>query len=355
MNKDDILLRVLTIGCSYKHPKGGVAQVMYNYSKYIYPHFKCVVNSGSGSIFYKLYIFVLAVLKVILNFLFDHKIAIVHIHTASYNSFRRSAWFVRLARCFRKKVVLHIHGGGFKDYYATNSAWITSILNQCDVIITLSNSWKQYFQSITNYPAIFVVENIVSFPVRITEEKNWKDGKFHLLFLGLITKEKGIFDLIEVLHEGVKTFNNKIVLHIGGKGETDLLNKMIKEYGLEDCIRYEGFVSGYKKESLLRDVDAFILPSYIEGLPMSILEAMSYGKPILTTPVGGIPEIVKQNVNGILFQPGDKITMLNAIKEIVDNDEKRKFLGKNSYQMAFPFFPDNVELQLRKIYEWILF
>ena len=56
-----------------------------------------------------------------------------------------------------------------------------------------------------------------------------------------------------------------------------------------------------------------------------------------------------------MFQPGDKITMLNAIKEIVDNDEKRKFLGKNSYQMAFPFFPDNVELQLRKIYEWILF
>ena len=67
-------------------------------------------------------------------------------------------------------------------------------------------------------------------------------------------------------------------------------------------------VSGHKKEMLLNLCDAYILPSYTEGLPVSILEAMSYGKPILATPVGGIPEVVIDN--GILFQPGDLSAIL---------------------------------------------
>ena len=347
--------RVLSIGCSYSLPKGGIAQIIDSYSKYIFSDFRYVVNSTSGNKFNKFYTAVVSILKVVGILTVDDKIKIVHIHTASYNSFKRSVIFMRLAKLFKKKVILHIHGGGFKDYYATNSAWITSILNRCDIIIALSNSWKQYFQSITNHPAIFVVENIVPFPVRITEEKNWKDGKCHLLFLGLIAKEKGIFDLIEVLHERANIFEDKVVLHIGGRGQTDLLNKRIKEYRLEDCVRYEGFITGYMKDRLLHDVDVFILPSYTEGLPVSILEAMSYGKPILTTPVGGIPEIVKQDINGFLFQPGDKKEISKAIEQIMNSVEKKKCMGKRSFQMVQPFFPSHVELQLKKIYEWLLF
>ena len=79
----------------------------------------------------------------------DRKIKIVHIHTASYNSFKRSAWYVSLANFMRKKVLLHIHGGGFKEYYATNPQWISSVLNKCDGIITLSESWKEFFQGVT--------------------------------------------------------------------------------------------------------------------------------------------------------------------------------------------------------------
>lgn len=345
---------ILTIGCDFLSPKGGVSQVLYNYKLYIFRNFKSITNSGGSNKCYKLLKFICAIILMFYQLLLDKDIKIVHIHTASYNSFKRSAIFAKLAKLFKKKVVLHIHGGGFKDYYATNPKWIASVLNQCDVIITLSNSWEQYFQSITNHPAIFIVENIVPFPVRITEEKNWKDGKCHLLFLGLIAKEKGIFDLIEVLHEGAKIFNDKVVLHIGGNGQTDLLNKKVKEYGLEDYIRYEGFVTGYKKDRLLHDVDVFILPSYTEGLPVSILEAMSYGKPILTTPVGGIPEIVKQDINGFLFQPGDKKEMLKAIEQIMNSKEKKKCMGERSFQMVQPFLPNHVELQLKKVYEWLL-
>lgn len=87
-----------------------------------------------------------------------------------------------------EKVVLHIHGGGFKEYYATNPQWIASILNRCDAIITLSESWKEFYQSVTEGVDIYIVENIVALPVEKVVKK--QDNKFHLLFLGLVDKQK---------------------------------------------------------------------------------------------------------------------------------------------------------------------
>lgn len=352
MINDEISKQVLTVGCRYKHPKGGVAQVLYNYSCFVFQDFKFIANSGGRNKLHKLIKAISSFLETCCLLIFDRDIKIVHIHTASYNSFKRSAWFVRLAKMFRKKVILHIHGGGFKEYYATNAKWISSVLERSDAIITLSNSWRRFFQSIVKRPAVFVVENIVPFPVQQTAKED--DGKFHLLFLGLISKGKGIFDLIEVLHENVKSFSDNVLLHIGGNGEVGLLNKKVKEYGLEGCVRYEGFVSGDKKIRLLNEADAFILPSYTEGLPVSILEAMSYKKPILTTPVGGIPEIVKQNVNGILFQPGDKIAISKAIEQIMNNDVEKEVMGEKAYQMVQSFLPVNVEMRLEEVYKWLL-
>lgn len=354
MIEKDIAKHVLTIGCNYHHPKGGIAQVLYNYKHYIFQDFNCIVNSGGFNKGGKLIKAIQAFLLMCYVLLTDKEIKIVHIHTASYNSFKRSAWFVLLAKKFKKKIILHIHGGGFKEYYITKPQWISSVLNQCDAIITLSNSWKQYFESITNRPTIYRVENIVPYPNLLPTKKVRCDGKYHLLFLGTITKEKGIFDLIDVLHKSANLLLDKLVLHVGGNGQTEQLNQMIKEYGLENCVQYEGFVTSPKKESLLNEVDAFILPSYVEGLPVSILEAMSYKKPILTTPVGGIPDVVKQNVNGILFQPGDKNGISKAIERVVNNHTENKLMGERSFQMVQPFFPTNVESRLKNIYKKLL-
>lgn len=354
MIEKNIAKHVLTIGCNYQHPKGGIAQVLYNYKHYIFQEFNCIVNSGGTNRGSKLIKAIQAFLLMCYELLADKGIKIVHIHTASYNSFKRSAWFVLLARKFKKKIILHIHGGGFKEYYTTQPKWVSSILNQCDTIITLSDSWKQYFESITNGPIIYIVKNIVPYPNLLPEKEVRCDEKYHLLFLGTIAREKGIFDLIDVLHENANLFADKLILHIGGNGQVERLNEQIKEYELGNCVNYEGFVTLQKKEDLLNMVDAFILPSYVEGLPVSILEAMSYKKPILTTPVGGIPEVVKQNVNGILFQPGDKNGISKAIERVVNNHTENKLMGERSFQMVQPFFPTNVESRLKNIYKKLL-
>lgn len=351
MLPNKISKQVLTIGCEYHHPKGGVAQVMYNYERYVFPLFKCIINSGSGNKLTKLLKAIEAWLQMGVRLLVDRDIRIVHIHTASYNSFKRSAWYVKMGKLMGRKVILHIHGGGFKEYYATNPQWITSVLDKCDVIITLSVSWKQFYQSITCCPHIFIVENIISPPV--LKQVGKSDDRFHLLFLGLVDRQKGIFDLLETVHEYIEVFRNKLVLHIGGNGQIYILREMIAQYELNDIVTYEGFVSGARKTDLLLGCDAFILPSYTEGLPVSILEAMSYGKPILSTPVGGIPEVVEQNVNGILFQPGDKKAMIEAIELIMNDEKKRTDMGQKSHERMKPFLPENVERQLDSIYRKI--
>lgn len=350
MLSQEISDKILTIGCEYRHPKGGVAQVLYNYEHYVFPQFKCITNSGGKNKWYKLFKVVSSLLHTYFILIFDKNIQIVHIHTASYNSFKRSAWFVKTAKFFKKKVILHIHGGGFKEYYSTKSQWITSVLNKCDVVITLSESWKLFYHDITSCPHIYIVENIVEFP---TLQQVAKDGKIHLLFLGLIAESKGIFDLLEAIVQYRDVLNNKVYLHIGGNGKIDVLKDFIKQYNIQNIVTYEGFVSGEKKIELFNQADVYILPSYAEGLPVSILEAMSYKLPILSTLVGGIPEIVQTNINGILFQPGDKIAMINAIMTLLKNKKLRIEMGKHSYQRIKPFFPNNVEFKLENIYAYL--
>lgn len=345
----DISKQILTIGCSYKHPKGGVAQVMKNYEEYIFSEFKCVVNSSQGNKLEKLLIAAFGWIKMLFILLLDKRIDIVHIHTASYNSFRRSVVFLKMARWFGKKTILHIHGGGFKEYYATNKQWIANTLNSCDAIITLSESWKEFYQSITSGPEIYVLENIIANPNIINKEEN---HKCNFLFLGKIDPLKGIYDLIDVLYQHKAYLSDKIELHIGGGGEIDELQGLITKYELGSFVFYEGFVSGSKKEMLLNLCDAYILPSYTEGLPVSILEAMSYGKPILATPVGGIPEVVTDN--GLLFQPGDKAAIFNALDFIVGNYDLRHQMGQKSKDMAKEYLPNSVERNLQSIYNKLL-
>ena len=353
MLSEDISNKVLTVGCAYKYPKGGVAQVISNYSHYVFPVFKCVVNSGGNNKFYKLIRAIIALFQICLKLTFDQKIKIIHIHTASYNSFKRSAWFVYIGRLFRKKIVLHIHGGGFKEYYYTNPKWITSVLDKCDAIVVLSKSWKSFFEKISICSNIFIVENIIEHPVH-TFVRDWQKKKINMLFLGLISEAKGIFDLLNVLSENAKMFHDKILLHIGGNGKVQELNEYVERYGLKDMVVYEGWVSGEKKVNLFQQADIFVLPSYTEGLPVSILEAMSYRLPILSTPVGGIPEVVKEGVNGILIQPGDTDALYHALLRLISDIELRENMGMESYRKVQSYFPEEVNRSLEKLYTYLL-
>lgn len=343
----EISKNTLTIGCEYKPtPKGGVAQVLSHYDNLIYFQFKFIANSGEGNKFRKLWIAIGSLLMMIWKCLVDKNLKIVHIHTASYNSFRRSVWFMRVAQFMHCKVVLHIHGGGFKDYFITDREWISKALNRADRLIVLSPFWKEFFDTIVEPSKVYVIENIIEYPQKKSVAK---DGRLHLLFLGLIADAKGIFDLLDVLREHKDVFSDRLVLHVGGNGEVDRFNKFVVEHDLGGLVSYEGWVSGDKKVYLLNLCDVYILPSYAEGVPLSILEAMSYDMAIVASNVGGIPELVNET-NGIMFNPGDKDAIYQSLKTLLESSEKLDNLKSNASKGVEVHYADVVEAELKKIY-----
>lgn len=342
---------ILTVGCTYERPKGGIAQLLYNYSYCIYNPFKFIANSGSGNFVTKLIRTGKGVILFLFRLLLDSSIRIVHIHTASNNSFRRSAFYLRLSKCFHKKVVLHIHGGGFAEYYNVNQGYVAQILNKSDCIICLSEKWLDFFQKVSNCPIIRIVDNVVPEPV---VEPVRISCKCHALFLGLLCPQKGIYDLLQVIIEHKDEFRDKFVLHIGGNGEVEKVKQIIFQEKLQDIVRLEGWVNGDKKVELLSQCHFYILPSYAEGLPMSILEAMSYQMPILSTPVGGIPEIVEDGVNGFLSVPGNHEALYKNIRTLIDNPSLVQEMGRQSYLRVKNHFAENVQKELEKIYQELL-
>ena len=179
---------VLTIGCEYKPVRGGIAQVLDIYDKYIFKDFRFIANSGGGGLrnVWKLLSSICLLIKQLLS---KREIKIVHIHTASYNSFYRSAIFVLLSKLLGRKVILHIHGGGFKDFYKTNPRIIRKILEIADCLIVLSGSWKKFFESITKKPLIRVVPNPVILPSNEDLGRREHSPLLRLLFLGLLDQQ----------------------------------------------------------------------------------------------------------------------------------------------------------------------
>ena len=171
------------------------------------------------------------------------------------------------------------------------------------------------------------------------------------LFLGAIGKRKGIFDLLEVLSENKNKLMDKMVLLIGGNGEEKKLTDYIQENELSSWVKFVGWVNGEKKKSLLLQSNVYILPSYNEGLPLSILEAMSYQLAIISTPIGGIPEVVKEGINGYLVNPGDKTALFQSITNVLQNPEQVSTFGEGSMKLVEPYYAENVIPKLTSVYE----
>lgn len=345
---------VVMTGVEYRnnHP-GGISAVIQYWSKYIeglqfYPTFR------EGTRAAKLLVFASSYIRLFWRFIFDNKVKIVHVHTAAGSDFKRSAMVVSLAKLFHKKVILHSHASEFKVFYSNADEgahrWIVETLRKADILIALSKSWKDWFTEIgVNPNKILILHNITSYP-QIQDPNRIASLPIRFLFLGELGQRKGVFDILRALKNHKQVLGGKIELRIGGNKNEEKLLSMIKDSGLDELVHFEGFATGQRKIDLLNWADVYILPSYNEGLPISILEAMSYGMPIISTPVGGIPEVV-DNKNGILVTPGNDEEIFSAIRFYLDNINEIELQGKESYMKVETYLPDYVLNHLKRIYE----
>ncbi len=273
---------------------------------------------------------------------------IVHIHVSQKGSLYRKAFFLAFSKILNKKVIVHLHAADF-DAFEKRLAKAVSrrLFSSADVVIALSDRWKEFICKIAPEANVKVIHNPCSIPSDNSVKKT--DGNI-ILFSGRLVARKGFSDLIKAMPIILRQVPDA-KLFFAGHGNIDEGQKLARELGVLDNVKFLGWVTGREKEGLLNRTTVFCLPSYGEGVPMSMLEAMSFRIPVVVTPVGGILDVVKDGDNGILVDPGDIESVANGIIKLLDSKELQGTYSQRAFEMVRrEFWPEVISEKLRAVY-----
>jgi glycosyltransferase involved in cell wall biosynthesis len=261
--------------------------------------------------------------------LFKLDAPLVHVQMSSRASFWRKSVVCRMARLAGRPYLLHIHCGEFLQFYASESGpfaqrYIRNVLGKAVLVIALSEQWRERLLSICPTANVEVVSNAVSLPDLAQRRL---DGPPQVLYLGDIRAAKGTHDLLRALARIAGRFP-ALQLVYGGTGSSDEVRALASELGVADRVVLPGWLDPERKREAFAAATLFALPSYAEGMPMALMEAMAWGLPTISTPVGGIPQLITTDANGLLVQPGDIEGLAHAIERLLSDPALRARLGE---------------------------
>lgn len=316
-------------------------------------------TSSKGNLVHKLVSMSINPLR-FLVYLVLNDVHILHIHTASWLSFYRKTIYILIGKLLRRKIILQIHGAEFNKFYSWgpgfNRKIISRVLNSVNLILALSERRANDVMEKTENRNIKMIFNPVNTSIFTSHSYKSKIGKKpkKVLFMGKLCERKGIYDLLETVPLVVKKFPN-VKFMLCGDGEIANCRQICEQIGITPYVEILGWTTGNDKVRVLRNAYIFVLPSYDEGLPVAILEAMSTGLPIISTRVGGIPDIIRDGVNGFLLEPGDIPGIADRIIKLLNEENLKQKIGKNNFIQARECFDVNVVgKQLSQIYRELL-
>lgn len=281
---------------------------------------------------------------------------LVHVHSSFGGSFFRKLPFIYIASMFKIPIINHIHGSEIANLYINASKkkkqLVERCFDKCSYLVVLSEEWKSNLQVIKTKTPKIVIENYSTIHKECLKRKNHEEKI--ILFLGFITELKGCFDIPDIVKKVVEQ-NPNVKFILAGSGEIEKLQNLIKEKRISQYISFPGWVKKEEKEVLLKNADIFFLPSYTEAMPMSILEAMGYGLPIVSTNVGGIPQLVEEGKNGYITEPGDIMNLSKCLIQIVGDTNECFEMGKRSMEIAETKYSKETHLdKIMRLYKKIL-
>ena len=273
----------------------------------------------------------------IVRVILKHRVQIVHIHTCSGFTFWRDSLHLLVARLLCKAIVLHIHGGWFHEFAAglgsARKAVLSLALRTADAVLVLGQDWLTKLQQYAPSARWRVVPNGVRVPANPTKAKENSQTTF--LFLGSLGELKGASDLVAAASLAARDGLVGDVVIAGPEtapGQRIRLKREARQCNGGVRIRFTGPIHGQDKEAVFDECNCFVLPSYVEGLPMAILEGMAHAMPVIATRVGAIPEAVQEGVEGFLVEPGNPEQLAERMTRIAGNPILRQRMGAAARQ-----------------------
>jgi len=280
---------------------------------------------------------------------------IIHIHTSHGWSYRRLFVILLISLLFRKRTVLHVHGSQFDLYYQNAASFEKGLIRfgllRADRVVALSDQWRDRLLAIQPDARVEIIMNTVN-----TDKYRFDDRPVHtpvsVLFLGRLGERKGVYDILKAFRS-LDMSGYRFVL--AGDGDIEAVRAEVSRNGWQNSVAVPGWISGDSKLRLLAEADIYILPSYNEGLPIGLLEAISSGLAVIATDVGGIPNAVDNGVNGYLIKPTDWQALVVHLQALASDHSRLACFGRASRELALKKFSmPRAEEQLRELYSEIL-
>jgi len=295
----------------------------------------------------------------------SHRPQISHIATTFGLSFIKHGICVMIARLTGSQVLMHPHCS-LSALYIERSRWWRRFFRQVTQlaigVIALSREWFQLGEILPNCHVYFLPNAIsVRFYRAVAEERiaeGEKDGPINILYLGYLGRAKGSFDLIDAAKELRAKRVTAFFDLVGDEltpGEGEMLRKQNAVARLNGHLSLHPAAFGQEKITFFRHADIFVYPSYHEGMPIAVMEAMACGLPIVATRVGGLVDLVEDGVNGILVDPGRPDQLAYALQKLTVDNELRQVMGRESHKFATEKFDvEKLVGQLVYLYKKVL-
>jgi len=260
------------------------------------------------------------------------------IYSSGGFSFFEKGLMATVSRLFVSPAILSVRAGAFQDSFRRSAVFRTlakPFLRAPSVILCQSESWARFYVDESGLPrsCLEVVHNWINLDRFVPREQSApRDpaGPLRLVFVGWVNRSKGIFDLLSAVGEVAATCS--VTLDIVGKGNDyqEAVSVVESDPVLRRVVRFYGWLSGDNVLMRYSQADVFVLPTYAEGFPNAVLEAMAMALPVITTPVGGIPDVVEDGRNGLVIAPGSSAEIARAIRYMANHHDKRLAFGRTN-------------------------
>lgn len=306
--------------------RGGIASVLNELKHFLLKQdikITLIATTSDGNIINRLLTFLRAWLSIIIMAML-RRTDIVHIHMSFRGSCLRKSLLGFTCWIFKTPYIIHLHSGGFHNFYheelgCVGRALVNFVFRRASEVIAISRHWQKWLEDSLKLKHVALVFNGVSSYANSTNKKS-----FTILFLGRLGANKGTDELIEAMRELTRKVPSA-VLELGGDGNIEAYRQLAADL---PNVQFLGWVDDAGRRAALARATVYCLPSWNEGLPMSVLEAMSAGIPVVSTPVGGIPEALEDGITGLLVQPGDVQGLTAALCKLLLDPELATSMGK---------------------------